>query len=100
MVIVPGQAARFYPRSIPQEDVGSPRAAVRIEIEGSAAPDSFDGDHIPGILGEHVGDNEIDIILGINVRTACLIAVRVYAVAIVPEGKVRVRGLDKILAEC
>src|ERR1700674_557322 len=41
-----------------------------MEAEALAASGSFDGDHVPGVLGDHVGDDEINFILGVNVGTS------------------------------
>ena len=43
---------------------------VGMEAEALAASGSFDGDHVPGVLGDHVGDDEINFILGVNVDTS------------------------------
>src|SRR5579864_9513312 len=38
-----------------------------MEAEALAASGSFDGDQVPDVLGDHVGGDEIDFVLGVNV---------------------------------
>ncbi len=40
-----------------------------MEAQTLAAPRGFDGDRVPGVLGDDVGDDEIDFVLGVNVAS-------------------------------
>lgn len=40
---------------------------VGVEAEALAASGGFDGDDVPDLLGDDVGDDEIDFVLGVNV---------------------------------
>ncbi len=43
---------------------------VGVETEALAASGGFDGDDVPDFLGDDVGDDEIDFVLGVNVATS------------------------------
>src|SRR5580693_2351695 len=43
---------------------------VGMEAEALAASGGFDGDDVPDLLGDDVGDDEIDFVLGINVMSS------------------------------
>jgi hypothetical protein len=40
-----------------------------MEAEALAASGGFDGDDVTGVLGDDVGDDEIDFVLGVNVMS-------------------------------
>jgi len=50
-----------------------------MEAEALAASRGLDGDHVPGVLGDHVGGDEIDFVLGVNV-VASPATVRTYLI--------------------
>jgi hypothetical protein len=41
-----------------------------VEAEAFAASGGFDGDQVPGVLGDYVGGDQIDLILGVNVAAS------------------------------
>ena len=52
---------------------------VGVEAEALAALRGFDGDDVAGVLGDDVGDDEIDLVLGVDVVSSPA-AVRAYFV--------------------
>jgi len=50
-----------------------------MEAEALTASRGFDGDHVPCVLGDHEGDDEINFVLGVNVMSS-LATVRAYFV--------------------